>query len=183
MKVDNAIKMFTEKYDQEAIRYVDRLSNEFGLKVNKCTMPAVNLQESFDQFIGYLEGYGKYKVKHLDDPKASPQEKIRETTTRFCESLFTPADLRYSNVVEFVTGYLNGCQRILNIVETVKNDMMDAGVADEDVGDVNNFVDEFMEKADAAFYPIMDKIVRASGYTTEKALAKNAPKTQAPVFL
>lgn len=183
MKVDTAVTRFMESYNEEMMSDIDRLSRETGLVAHHYKMPAVNLQESFDQFTQYLEGYAKYKTENMSNPKASPQEKIRETTSRFCESLFKPLDLKYSDIPGFIASYLEGTQKLTSKVDELKSVMTEAGVDPSDIGDVNDFCDQFMEKADGVFYPLMEKFVRASGYTTRHALKRGAPKKETPVFL
>ncbi|MDE7345126.1 MAG: hypothetical protein K2N48_00100 [Muribaculaceae bacterium] len=185
MKLDNAVRIFTEKYDAEAMGSIDQLSNEFGLVANRHTMPAIALQEAFDKFGAYLEGYGQYKIRCMNDPKASSQEHIKEATEKFMGTLLGKTDLPYAEVANFVKSYAEGVQKMIPRVEAVKSAMMEANVDAECIGDVNTFADQFMEKVDAAFYPVMESILLASGYTTHKALSREAQMARgpAPVFL
>lgn len=184
MKIDSALKTFTERYDAEAMAYVDSLSNDFSLQVSRSTMEAADIEKAFNTFGTYLEGYAKYMKEHAEDPKRSSREAIRNTTTNLIQNkLFESVKLPYGNVAKFVRGYLDGVKGLLEKVETIKTGMTESGVPAEAVGDVNDFVDEFMEATDNAFYPIMERILRASGYTTTMNLSGRGPKKEEPVFL
>lgn len=184
MKIDTALRTFTEKYDAEAMQYVDRLSKDFGLVQKRRSMKGVAIQEAFSRFTEYLDGYGKYMCSNIDNPKASPRSTIQETTEHLItQDLFKSADLLYEHVGTFVTSYLEGVQKLLSTIDSVKTTMAEAGVDADAIGDVNDYADKFMERADAEFYPVMERIITASGYTSSKALAPGAPKKEVPVFL
>lgn len=184
MKIDNAIKVFTEKYDEEAMRYIDELSSEIGLKHHGFGMKGIALQESFDKFSEYLEGYGNYKVKNMNNPNASTQDAIRSATEKFInESVFHEKKLKYCDSNKFVASYIEGVQHLLGKVDEVKNAMTEAGVDPEAIGDINSFTDRFMERVDSLFYPIMESLMKASGYTGKAFFDPKKPKTETPVFL
>lgn len=188
MIVDNAIKEFTEKYDREAIASIDELAGEIGLKKAGFTIKTFNIKESFNQFSKYLEQYGEYKAKYKDDPKASPREVIYESTKTFMDNdLFLLAEMKYEELPDFVSGYIEGCNALIETVETVKSSMRNNEIDMESVGDVSEFADMFMEKMNERFHESMDRILWASGYKSKQRLSKhnNTPKVSEPkpVFL
>ncbi len=185
MKIDSAVKLFVERYDQEALSSIEDISRDFGLRVTGATIKTFNITESFNTFSQYLRGYADYKVKNKENPNASPQSIIRESVTRFIDTqLFQETASKYADLPEFVTGYVNGVQQLTEAVNAVKEELKGAEVEVEAVGDVNKFADYFMGKLDAAFTEAMDRILWASGYNSRKAIFGKRPKKEAaPVFL
>lgn len=186
MILDNAIKIFTERIDREAISSIEEVSNELGLKVAGFTIKTFNINESFNKFATYLEQYGEYKATYKDNPKASPREVIHESTKTFMENdLFKIEEIKYDELPNFVSSYVEGCNHLLETVSKVQSSMRDCEIDMESIGDVCTFADMFMEKMDQMFYESMDKILWASGYNSKKALAKKPEviKPAKPVFL
>lgn len=183
MKLDYAITDFLEKYNDVAMDYIDELSNNLGMNANGIEFKVFNINEGFDRFDEYLRGYGKYKIDNIGNDNATKQEDIRESVHNFItEHVFEEKGIQYKELPNFVRGYVNGVTKLLETVDNVKADMMDSGVELEAVGDVNNFVDEFMDVLNESFEPTMERILRASGYTNRfKPKKRNVePK---PVFV
>lgn len=185
MRIDSAIKVFSEKYDHEAIEAIEEISQERGLVLTGATMEAFNINESFNKFSQYIKEYAEYKVKNKDNNKASPQEAIRESVDNFINTqLIQESTIKYSELPEFVKGYINGVNTLTESVNEAKRIMLEGDVDTEAIGDVNDFSDKFMEKLHESFDPAMDNILLASGYTTRKRLHRtrqNKPKQ--PLFL
>lgn len=171
MKIDSAIQNFLEKYDAESMDSIDRVSGELGLRASGSTIPVFNIKESFDRFDEYLRGYGQYKIENIENPKASPQETIRENVASFINNhIFECAEIQYPKLPEFVQTYLEGISSLLETIDGVKHDMMVEGVDMEAVGDVNDFTDHFMDKLQEHFDPAMDRILWASGYNAHQRM-------------
>ena len=189
MKIDSAIKEFTEKYDQEMLESIDRVSKELGYEVNGYTVPAFNLNEAVTSFVSFLEGYGDYKVKNINNEKAESQEKILEQTENFIkEGCFKEAAIKYPDIPDFIKGYVESIKILLDTTDKVKSYMSEADVNPTYVGDVNQMVDQFTEAMQDRFYPVMEKMLWASGYNARRALAKSgkAPEkkvSQNPIFI
>lgn len=171
MKIDTAIKTFTEKYDREAISSINGISNELGLIRNRHTIQLFNITESFNQFCEFLMGYGKYKVENVDNPKASPQDVICESVNTFINTqLFSPTNVSYSKIPGFVQGYIDGVTQLSETVDRVKDMMEDSDIDPEFVGAVSEFADTFVTRLDEHFVPAMDRILWASGYNAKQTL-------------
>ncbi len=187
MKIDSAIKDFSERYDREAITSIDTISRDHALVNQNATIKLFKITESFDAFCEYLQGYASYKIENANNEKASPQNVICESVDKFISTqLFEACDIRYPGLPSFVKGYVDGIRKLTETVDEVKGRMMDADVATEAVGDVNTFVDHFMDRLSESFDPAMDRILWASGYNSRKALfgpKKNDPKPEVPVFI
>lgn len=184
MKIDNAIKEFLEKYDREAISSINRISADYALNISRTPIKVFSIQEGFDNFQAYLRGYSSYKINNHDNEKASPQSAIKEGVNRFLNSqLFVEQDITYDMLGQFIESYVNGIKSLTETVDTVKRDMMESGVvSQEDIGDVNEFVDSFIDKLNESFDPAMDRILWASGYNSNKAIF-DREKKERPVFL
>lgn len=184
MRIDSAVQVFSEKYDREAIESIDEISRERGLVLNRTTIPAFNLNESFTMFSQYLKEYAEYKVKNLNNEKASPQDAIQESVSMFIETqLFHEEAVKYSDLPKFVMSYIEGIDTLTEAVDEAKRIMMEADVDSGAIADVNDFADKFMDRLHESFDPTMDKILRASGYTTRKELSNLGKNRKKPVFL
>ena len=183
MKTDSAIRVFSEKYDRTAIQSIDDISKDIGLVANGHTIKAFNLSESFKIFEEFLRGYGNYKVEHIGDDKASSQDVIRDNFSKFTDtSIFKEASVKYGDLPAFVRSYVEGVESLSETANEVKGQMIDAGVATEAVGDVNDFVDHFMDRLQESFDPTMEKILWASGYNAHQRMNKKRVEPK-PVFL
>jgi hypothetical protein len=175
MILDSAIKNFLEKYDSESMMFIDNISKDFGLNINGYTLPGFNIQETFDKFSKYIEGYCDYIVKNANNDKKSSDEIINESVNQFIDTqLFSECNLKYSELPSFVKSYTEGVKSLLETVNTVKDELLVKGFVKE-CANVNIYADKFMTKMDESFDPCMNKILSASGYTTKKAF-KNLGK-------
>lgn len=185
MRIDSAIQVFSEKYDREAITSIEDISKERGLVLNRSTIKAFNINESFNKFSQYLREYADYKVNNANNNNASPQDAIRESVSNFIETqIIHDEDVRYSELPEFVKSYIEGVELLREAVDDSKRKMFEEDVDPEAIGDVNNFADKFMDKLHESFDPTMDKILLASGYTSRKKLFNRSNKSEdKPIFL
>jgi len=183
MKIDSAIKTFYEKYNREAIQSIDNISNDYGLNISDSIIKAFNINESFDKFKTYLEGYTSYKINNKDDK--IDQTAIKERTKVFIDTkIFESCDIKYNQLPKFITGYIEGVNSLCETVDNIKREMIDANIKAEDIGDINEFADMFMDKLHESFDPSMDRILWASGYNAKQRLSKeNTDKPKAPIFL
>lgn len=171
MKIDSAIKAFSERYNRDMITSIDTISREKGLVLNGATMKLSNLKESFEMFNEYLKGYAGYMVENKENPNASPHEVIRETVDKFIsDELFKESNVKYTDLPQFVQSYVEGVNTILETIDSIKSFMSDAEVVTEAVSDVNDFVDSFMTRLDESFTNDMDRILWASGYNSAQKL-------------
>lgn len=171
MKIDSAIKAFSERYNRDMITSIDTISREKGLVLNGATMKLSNLKESFEMFNEYLKGYAWYMVENKENPNASPQEVIRETVDKFIsDELFKESNVKYTDLPQFVQSYVEGVNTILETIDSIKSSMSDAEVVTEAVSDVNDFIDSFMTRLDESFTNDMDRILWASGYNSAQKL-------------
>lgn len=184
MIIDTAIKNFLEKYDREAMDSITNISRDLGLIHNRSTLKGFDIKESFDKFQKYLEGYASYKIENINNEKASPQNAITESVGKFINTqLFVEKDLLYTELPLFVEEYLVGVKSLIETIEDVKSTMVEADINPEDVGSINEFVDQFMMKLHESFDPAMNRILDASGYNTKKRLHSSNNKIEKPVFL
>ena len=166
MSIYTAIQEFTERYDDEAIKSIERLPAKIGYLSDISSMNAFNLKESCDAFASYIRGYGDYMKLNKDNPNKTNREGIKAGMTKFMEeaNFLKECKIKYKAVPEFVKSYLEGIQKIVSTVDKVKEEMELEGVQLEYVGDVNEYADMFMEKLDVKFTNTMNDILWASGY-------------------
>lgn len=187
MKIDSAVRQFTEKYDRAAMESIEELGNDYTLNITEQKMKLFNIQESFDTFREYLKAYADYKIKNQNNDQASPPDVIRESVKRFINSeLFKETDTLYKNVPAFVESYVSGINDVDQTVHDVKTVMTESGIPAEEVGEINNICDQFMDRLNESFDSAMDSILLASGYKSRKrlwAVVKGETKKEKHVFL
>lgn len=184
MRIDSAIKLFSEKYDREAIQSIEDISQERGLVLREATIKAFNIHESFDKFSQYLKEYASYKVENCSNVKASPQEVIKESVSSFIGSeVFTECDVKYADLPKFVMDYVAGVSTLSEAVDIAKRIMTEADVDVEAVSDVNEFADRFMDTLHESFDPVMERVLLASGYTNKKKRSTPRVQPKKPMFL
>lgn len=188
MKLDRAIKDFTEKYDKEAMQYIERVSSEFGLVYHKQSIPAFNMTTAIDKFAEYLEGYADYKIRMFNEKKGEKQlteEEITNTTKKWCENVFNTKEvtensqLYYDKIPSFIESYANGVQKLITAVEANKSRMLTEGVDVSSIGIINEYADMFMDQLHVHFDAVMEKVLMASGYTSAQRISgKVKPKKE-----
>ena len=186
MKIDNAIKTFMEKYNREAIQSIDEVSKDYALNISDSKIKAFNLNESFNIFNQYIRGYANYKIENVNNPNASTRDTIKESVEKFVNTqIFKETYLKYSELPSLITDYTNGINLLIETVDQIKSDMIDADINQEDIGDINEFTDLFIDKLHESFYPTMTRILWASGYKSKNKLynkdSNSTPKV--PTFL
>ena len=187
MKIDSALKVFSEKNDRNAIQSIEDISQDFGLVIQKSTIKGFNIKEGFDDFQDFLRKYGDYKIENMYNDASTPQKMICEKVeSNINDELFHETDMMYSTLPSFVESYVLGIEEIIKTSDSVKQKMFESGVDHNSIGDINNFVDTFMTRLHESFDPTMDRILWASGYNARAALRKHkcvTEKVDAPVFL
>jgi len=191
MKIDSALTIFSERYDREAIASIEELSKDIGLIQQGAKIKAFNIQEGFNTFMDAITGYGLYKTENVNNEEASPQEKIVEHVNSFITGLFNettengePVEILIKDIPLFVEAYLTNIPKVIETVDKVKEHLLEAGIDEEYIGDINNFVDNFMVRLHESFDPTMDKILWASGYNAKVGLRNAVPnKKEIPVFV
>lgn len=183
MRLDTMDKEFFEKYNREMMESISDLSLDKSLSLTDSKIKLFNIEESFEKFEKYLKGYGDYKVKFNESEEASPQSSIREAVNKFIdEELFKDYDFRYDESYKLVTSYLDGQRSLNKTINEVKDFMMENNVKMDDIGDINEFTDLFVDKLNIKFHESMDKLLWASGYNTKQHLA-NIKKKDPIIFV
>lgn len=177
MKIDSIVKEFVESYDREVMEHIEKLSNDYALGISKFKFDIFNINESFNKMKLYLDGYKSYKVENVENEEAISNEEIMEAANRFIAdpSLFEESKIPYSEIPNFIKGYIEGFESLKDKMEEVKTELVENCIDQESIGQVNDIVESFTEVVCEKFEPIMEKIVRASGYTTKKNLQNIKP--------
>lgn len=185
MKIDNALNVFIESYDREAMESLDRISKDYSVNISKSTINAFNLNECVERFKNYLNGYAEYMIKNRENPDRSSRESIAESVNRFIHNgLVEDVAIGYKDIPGFVQRYASGIKEILETVDQVKSNMMENDVELEAVGDVNDFTDMFMDRINESFTPTMDRFLWASGYYSKKRMFDKTRKgAKPPIFI
>jgi len=186
MKIDNALKLFSEKYNKMAIQSIEEISNEFGLNYHKKghrnTIKGFTIKEGFDSFLEFITGYVQHQIDNKDVPRGLDEIKTR-TKSYINEKCFKECDLLYSEIPSFVESYVTGIKSLIEFADGAKKQMIEANLGDDDIGSINEFMDEFVDKLNESFDPAMNKILWASGYNSKIKLAMAKEKKLKPVFL
>ena len=184
MRLDTALKEFTEKYDREAIHSIDTLSKDFGLNQNYVKIELYNIKESFDLFTKYLQGYVKYKTENKNNPQASSQDEIATKSTAFIEKeIMKSKDSLYKEISPMLESYLSGINDLIPVVEACQSTLQENDVDNASIGYVSELADAFIESVDAKMEPLMEKLLWASGYNSRKKLFGKKETTTKHTFL
>lgn len=190
MKIDSALREFSERYDRAAMESIEKISRDHALIATKQPFPSFTLTEGFNTFIEFMTGFTKYTVESVNEetPVKTHAELVEGTKSYIAEKLFSsidkegePLTMLYSEVPSFVEAYLSGVKRLTDLATKMQESMMEAGVSTEGVSSIGELMDSFMLRLHESFDPWMDKLLWASGYHTEKALAKPKTPTEKPV--
>lgn len=189
MKIDSALIEFTEKYSPAMLESIDKMSNELGYQANGYKMVLFNLTESVNAFSDFLKGYKDYQIKFVGQDLPLPQSEIFERTEKFInsEDNFKESAVKYHDLPAFIKSYVESIKIISDTTDMIKSEMTEAGVNPEYIGDTNQLVDQFTEKLQDEFYPVMEKMLWASGYNAGQRLANagraaSTRKTE-PIFI
>lgn len=178
MKIDTAIRDFTEKYDRDAIQSIEDISHDLALNNMRASIKAFNMKECFDAFDNHLKGYTAYhqQKQNLNESEQFTNDHIRTRTKAMIDGngMFKESDLRYSDMPAFVSTYVEGVRSLLKTVDESKSTLLENGVDNDAIADINLFTDMFMEKMNGMFESTMDKMLWASGYMDKKILLDGA---------
>jgi hypothetical protein len=184
MKIDTALKSFTEKYDKKAIQSIDDISKEFGLVINRKKISGgFNLHESFKLFSQCLNSYLEYK---LANPKEDEEHSNSEIIQDFKETglkLFKDCDIKYSDFPILIKGYIEGVNTLKNTVDSIKGVLIENEIDQNSISVINELTDIFITEFHNRYDPLMERILKMSGYTYNKILSKKNEKKMKPVFL
>jgi len=184
MKIHSALKEFAETYDRTAIQSIEDISRDIALANNKTKIKVFTIKEGFDVFSEFLNGYANYKIELIGKEDKKPQSLIVDHTKSYIkEQLFNECDILYGDLPLFIEGYVNGVKSLTGVVDDVTKKMMEAGVDEESVSSINEFMDTFIDRLHESFNPTMNHILWASGYNSRTALRKKEIKELKPVFL
>jgi hypothetical protein len=185
MKIDNALREFTETYDRNAIESIQNISEDFGLTIHRKSMKLFNIKESFDKFSQYIKSYANYVVENVNNPEISSRESISYSVNKFInEQLFKESDVLYSDLPSFIESYVNGINELNSAIAEAKNIITESDEADLTfAGDINDYADAFMTRLDESFTPAMNDILWASGYNAKQRFAGKMNGNSKPVFL
>lgn len=189
MNIDNALQEFTEKYDRDAIKSIDDISKEIGLVQNKYTIDAFNMNEAFDSFTKYLKGYACFieQAAKSNDKAAKTMEhtkkpEVDDSFKRYIDTeCVKEQKLTYDQLPEFVEAFLIGVQQLSSDVTEIQESLDNIDADQETIGGINEYANEFLESVWNQMNPVMDKILWASGYNSNKKLM-NPSKKKETVF-
>jgi len=183
MKVDSLQKEFINKYDENAMKFIDRLSKNKSFTFNKNSIKAFNLKESMDDFQKVLDGFSTYKIQSMKENNSVSNEVIlNKMETSINKDFFHESKLLYSDFSSFIGTYLNSIIEMVETTNNVKSSMMEAGVDQDSIAVVNEITDMFIDRLQESFNPVMESILWASGYKSHQILFNNKT-TVKPVFL
>ena len=175
MNAQQSLKFFSDRYNEEMISSIESLSNELGVQYHKCRIVGANLSESVNEFKDFITNYVKYKKENINNVDASPQKAIYESAINNISSeLFSPADLFYKDFPSYIESYLTGIQEVDKLCDQGKQELMEAGVDIDSVGAIEEFASLFYRRLNESFYPVVDRMVNASGYTARQNLSFEA---------
>ena len=171
MRLDDALQHFTESYSREAIQSIQDMSEKpyYKSKIEKFNV--FNINESFSEFTTFLEAYKKYKIDTLTVPPTLGRETLLEGSHRRIKNEIIKKDkIMYKNIPLFIESYLTGLTKLNESIDSIKNQMLEAGVNNDSIGDINDFTDTFINRLNESFEPILEKVLWESGYYPNKAL-------------
>jgi len=182
VKIDRCIKNFLESYDSSAMESIDKISQEYGLVVNGHTLNLFNIKEAFDTFKDCLSLYARYQIENVNNDKKLTHDQTFSNTMKFIEEkIFGEKAYKYNELPNFVQSYIEGVNQVITVCDHSKSSMSEADINNEFISDINEFCDKFIDIMDQKFTEAMDKVLLASGYTTNKALSDTTPKKK-PIF-
>lgn len=177
MRIDIAKKEFFENYNEEAMQSIDNISKEYGLVINEKTIHLFNIEDAFNTFNQYLEGYCDYVIKNQNNENSSSRETICESAKKFInEGVFNESDVLYKDTPDFVKSYIEGIDKTSENIDKLKERMFESGVDNDMIGDISTFSDLFMESMNKYFTESMNKLLTASGYKYKHREDKKTPK-------
>ena len=185
MILDTAINDFLNRYNREMIQSIEDMSKGIGYRENNFTMPAFDMKSAFSKFETFLCGYADYKIKNINNPNAVDQDTILENSKTFIDKeTITDCAIKYPELPQFIADYLNGIKCLTDTCCKVKCDMEHTeGLDHAYIGAVDDIVTYFVEKVQAAFYPVMDNMVTASGYRSNELLHKCTGSSKKPLIV
>lgn len=167
MIADTAVRDFTERYDEEAIKSIDEMVNDIGVTYRLDKVKSFMMKETFDMFNEYLDGYKQYVLKDkYDIGDKSKEEIINSMKALFKAEGFKDKVLFCKDANKFIKCYIEGCKNIVNKVDNIQSELIQNNATDEEIGNINEYTDVFMESMNNKFNSVMTSLLRESGYIT-----------------
>jgi len=186
MYLNESIKCLFNKYDKAAFESLDELSNNQAYKIKELFTEGVNLNEAFETFNTYIEGYIQYKLQSVENPseKIMPLKTITENAHYLVDNkLFFNSRILYTDVKNYIESYMNGVNKVMKTIDDGKVKLFEANIDNESIGALDEFSEYFIDKLNDKFYPFIEKMLWASGYTGKKKMQELINKSETYTFL
>jgi len=183
MFIGEAIKELFTKYDRGVFESFDDLSNNQAYKLNELSTIAPNINEAFDKFNLYIEGYVDYKIENINNEKIMSHEQITEATKDLVDNkLFTETRILYTDIKKYIESYISGVNKLINTIEVSRSKLFESDIDNDSIGALEEYSEYFIDKLNKTFYPFLEKMLWASGYNSKKKL-KERSKSEIYTFL
>lgn len=156
------VKNFSEKYDRTAISSIERLNNDISLS-RTTGFNAFNINEVFNNFKSYIDGFIEFKSKDVD---GSHDKLITEKTDEFInKSLIENKRLRFDESLNFVNDYFKTLKNIDDYFnEKVNQVMLSDKLSQEFIGTLSLTFEKFLNKLESVMNNSTDELLHCSGY-------------------
>ena len=175
MYLNEAIKNLFNKYDKKAFESLDNLSKNYSYKLGELSTSVLNINEAFDKFNLYIEGYIDYKIEALNTKEnVMNQKQITEATHDFIDNkLFTENRILYTDIKNYIESYISGVNKLINTIDKGREKLFEADVDNTSIGAMEEFGEYFIDKLNTKFFPVLENMLWASGYYSQKKLKEN----------
>ena len=177
----NSLREFTESYDEEKMKYIDKLSNERGMVLNGWSFLGTDIPRAFQEFSDFIKTYTEHVIK---DKKEINKENITERLKKnMQEDLLKESQIKYSSVPSIIETYVESVTNMIELVDESKKKLFEHHVDHDTIGYLSECTEIFMEGLNQSFNTMMSRVLRASGYYTDNVLLKNKGKKKKITFL
>ena len=171
MFLNEAVKTLFTKYDREVFESLDKLSNNQAYKLNELSTKAININEAFDKFNLYLEGYVDYKIENIDNSKSMNQKQITEATHDLIDNkLFQDYRILYTDTKNYIESYIIGVNKLIKTINDGRSKLFESDIDNQSIGALEEFGEYFIDKVNEKFYSFIENMLWASGYNSKKKL-------------
>lgn len=170
---------FCEKYDGSAIESITALSNDISLSDHKFN--GIAFSENALMFLKAITGYADRCCEHVDDEEdLQCKTFISECHTFVEEKMFQDEMIPYQKASGLVTSYLEHLMDLETAETNLTEKMISANVPGEQVGGINEMVNDYLDQLGKKIEPVMERLLMASGYRSQQRLdaAGRMPKPQ-----
>jgi hypothetical protein len=171
MTVKRVLESFFEKYSEEAMTTISKMSGDLTLSMSK--FKGFTFTEGSEKFLEYVGGYADYKMERVEesDKRYQSNEAITEHTKSFVrDDLFKEAMLPYTEAGALVENCLKHLASLPGKTEQVQGQLMEAGLDNESVGTVVTIIDDYATYLFETVCPVIDRLLWASGWNSAQAL-------------